>query len=94
MITEKDAVHNAIAAFTTLHAEAQYRAGVRALDRGELNLYDMKCVQREDGTWICTLPHIHLPLLNLIYEFSYSVKDDFRKAEYSCKNTTVPESNK
>ena len=94
MISEEEAARNAIAAFRTLHAEAQYRAGVRALDRGELNLNDMKCVQDEGGAWICTLPHIHLPLLNLIYEFTYTVKDDLRRAEYSCKNTSLPESNK
>ena len=64
------------------------------LDRGELNLNDMKCVQREDGAWICTLPHHHLPLMNLVYEFSYTVKDDLTRAEYSCKNTSLPESNK
>ncbi|MGD0425072.1 MAG: hypothetical protein ABSA92_16705 [Candidatus Bathyarchaeia archaeon] len=46
MISEQEAVRNAIAAFTTLHTEAQYRAGVRGLDRGELNLHDMKCVAR------------------------------------------------
>ncbi len=94
LITEQDAIRNAIAAFTTLHAEAQYRAGVRGLDRGELNLNDMKCVQREDGAWICTLPHHHLPLMNLVYEFSYTVKDDLGRAEYSCKNASLPESSK
>jgi hypothetical protein len=94
LISEQEAVRNAIAAFTTLHTEAQYRAGVRGLDRGELNLNNMKCVQREDGTWICILPHIHLPLLNWVYEFSYTVKDDLRGAEYSCKNISLPESNK
>jgi len=94
LITEQDAVRDAISAFTKLHAEAQYRAGVRALDRGELNLYDMKCVQREDGTWICALPHIHLPLLNLTYEFTYTVKDNLSRAEYSCRTISLPEANK
>lgn len=85
LISEKDAVEGAVAAFKKLHAAAEHTAGVRALDRGELNLNEMKCVRREDGTWACTLPHVHLPLLNLIYEFSYTVKDDLRRAEYSCR---------
>ena len=90
MISKQEAVRHAIAAFTRLHAEARYKAGVRDLDGGELNLNDMRCVRREDGTWMCTLPHSHLPLENLIYEFSYTVKDDLRRAKYSCKN--IPES--
>jgi hypothetical protein len=92
LASEEEVVHHAIAAFTKLHAEARYRAGVRGLDGDELNLNDMKCIRRDDGTWICTLPHTHLPLENLIYEFSYTVKDDLRRAEYSCKN--IPELDK
>jgi hypothetical protein len=92
LISEQEVVHHAIAAFTRLHAKARYEAGVRDVDGGELNLNDMKCVKRGDGTWICTLPHIHLPLENLIYEFSYTVKDDLRRAKYSCEN--IPESDK
>jgi hypothetical protein len=88
LISEKQAVEGAIAAFRKLHVEAEHTAGVRALDRGELNLNEMKCVRRKDGTWVCTLPHIHLPLLNLIYEFSYTVKDDSRRTEYSCKTVS------
>jgi len=84
MLSESQAIENAIAAFTKLHARAEHTAGVRAIDRGELNVKDMKCVRKPDGTWVCTLPHIHLPLVNLIYEFIYTVKDDARKAEYVC----------
>lgn len=86
LISEKEAVEGAVAAFKKLHASpAEHTTGVRALDGDELNLNEMKCVRRADGTWVCTLPHIHLPLSNIIYEFSYTVKDDSRRAEYSCK---------
>ena len=86
MLSESEVVENAMAAFTKLHASAEHAAWVRAIDQGELNLREMKCVQKHDGTWVCTLPHIHLPLTNFNYEFVYTVKDDLRRAEYSCKS--------
>lgn len=85
MLAEAQVVEAAAAAFTKVHSRAEHTAGVRGIDSGELNLKDMKCVRRHDGNWVCTLPHIHLPLLNLTYEFVYRVKDNLRKAEYSCK---------
>jgi len=84
MLSESQVVENAIAAFTKIHTRAEHTAGIRAIDRGELNMQDMKCVQRHDGSWVCTLPHVHLPLMNLTYEFVYTVKDDLGRAEYSC----------
>jgi hypothetical protein len=84
-MNEQDAVRNAIAAFTKLHSGPEYSSGVRGVDRGELNLNEMKCVPQKDGVWICVIPHIHLPLVNLTYEFSYKVREDPSKAECSCK---------
>jgi len=85
MLSRSQVVENAVAAFTKIHTHAEHTGGVRAIDGGELNLQDMKCIRRHDGSWVCTLPHVHLPLMNLSYEFVYTVKDDLRKAEYSCK---------
>ncbi len=85
MLSESQVVENAVAAFTKLHTHAERTAGVRAIDGGELNLQDMKCIHKHDGRWVCTLPHDHLPLTNLSYEFVYTVKDDLRKAEYTCR---------
>jgi len=84
MLSQTEVVANAVAAFTKLHGHGEHTAGVRAIDRGELNLKEMNCVQKPDGSWICTLPHVHLPLVTLSYEFVYKVKTDPLKAEYSC----------
>jgi hypothetical protein len=88
MLSETRVAENAVEAFKRVHAKAEHTAGVRAIDGDELNLQDMKCLQKRDGSWVCTLPHLHPPLTNLTYEFVYSVKDDLRKAEYSCKEIT------
>ena len=87
MIAEKEAVRNAIVAFAKLHNKFNCRLGVRGIDRGELNLNDMKCVRVKDDEWACTLPHVHLPLVTLAYEFSYITtnKHGMRKAAYSCE---------
>ena len=85
MLSESEVLENATRAFTKLHAGAERTAGVRAIDGGELNLREMDCVRKHDGSWVCNLPHIHLPLMNLTYEFVYTVKDDLQRAEYSCK---------
>jgi hypothetical protein len=86
MLSETEVVENAVKAFTKLHVRAEHTGeGVRAIDGDELNLQEMKCVHKHDGSWVCSLPHVHLPLSNLSYEFVYTVKDDLRKAECSCK---------
>jgi hypothetical protein len=84
MLSETEVIGKAIAAFEKIHAHAEHGAGVRAIDGDELNLKDMKCVQKHDESWVCTLPHTHLPLENLSYEFVYIVKDDPHQAAYSC----------
>ena len=89
MLSKSQVVENAIAAFTKLHARAEHTVGVRAIDRGELNLKEMNCVEKSDGSWVCTLPHVHLPLVTLSYEFVYTVRGDPPKAEYSCKPVDV-----
>ena len=86
MLSKSEVVENAMTAFTKLHVRAEHTGeGVRAIDGDELNLREMKCIHKRDGRWVCTLPHLHLPLSNLSYEFVYTVKGDLRKAEYSCK---------
>jgi len=89
MTSEKETVRNAIVAFAKLHNKFNCKLGVRGIDRGELNLNDMKCVRVRDE-WICTLPHIHLPLVTLTYEFSYitTTKHGLHKAAYSCECIT------
>lgn len=84
VLSEKEVVQHAIAAFTELHVHSEHTGGVRAIDRGELNMNEIQCVLQPDGSWACTLPHIHLPLSNLTYEFVYTVKNDFTTAKYSC----------
>jgi hypothetical protein len=84
-MNKQEAIRNAIAAFMKLHSGPDYSSGIRGVDRGELNLNDMNCVPQKDGIWLCTFPHIHLPLVNLTYLFSYKVREDPGKAEYSCK---------
>jgi hypothetical protein len=85
MLSKSEVLEDAERAFTKLHAGAERRGEVRAIDQGELNLREMNCVQKHDGSWVCNLPHIHLPLTNLTYEFVYTVKEDLRTAKYSCK---------
>jgi hypothetical protein len=88
MISEQETIRNAIVAFAKLHNRYNRKLGVRGIDRGELNLNDMKCVRAKDDTWICTLPHIHLPLVTLTYEFFYTTKHDLRQATYACNCIT------
>jgi hypothetical protein len=88
MMSEQEAVRDAIVAFAKLHNRYNCKLGVRGIDRGELNLNDMKCVRVNDDAWICTLPHIHLPLVTLTYEFTYTTKHDLRQAAYSCSCIT------
>jgi len=93
MSSDKETVQNAIAAFRKLHGERNCRLVVRGIDRGELNLNDMACVQRRKGDWVCRLPHIHFPLVTLTYEFTYKVGDG-RKPRYFCHcitPTVVPD---
>jgi len=86
MVSEKDTVQRAIAAFAKLHGGGQV---VRGIDRGELNLNEMTCVQQKQGVWVCTLPHIHYPLNTLVYEFVYKDQDG-HKPHYTCQCITPP----
>jgi hypothetical protein len=87
MTSDKETVQDAIAAFTKLHSGNNCRLVVRGIDRGELNLNDMACVERKKGVWVCTLPHTHFPLMTLVYEFMYEAEGGHRP-RYSCQCVT------
>ena len=89
MISKEEAIRDAAKAFMKLHGGHDCRLTIRGLDRGELNLNNMDCIPLSTGGWACSLPHIHLPLMTFIYEFTYRVVDG-RKPQYSCHCVTPP----
>jgi len=84
MPSKEEIIQNAIVAFRKIHGGHDRKRIIRGVDRGELNLNNMECVHLKKGGWVCTLPHVHLPLMTMVYEFVYKTEGD-RRPQYSCE---------